>query len=190
MATVASAPFTADDGAPDDVAAAVAPFLAAPRIRFIAKGNHGVSAARNTAIAETSASLIALLDGYYWFRPDYLSTKAARLEGDLKVYLKAQQRLPAQHPVQSVVTAMIGETQQAFSFEHELLRITAGEFASGLTELRAVRSRVRGPVWTLSFALWRVMTALARPMLGWRQRAMARETKCPALAAMLAGGGA
>ena len=115
MATVASAPFTADDGAPDDAAAAVAPLLAAQRIRFIATGNHGVSAACNTAIAETSASLIAL---------------------------------------------------------------------------RAVRSPVRGPVLTLSFALWRVMTTLARPMLGWRQRAMARETKCPALAAMLAGGGA
>ena len=42
-----------DDGAPDDVAAAVAPFLGDSRIRFLATGNHGVSAARNTA--KTSA---------------------------------------------------------------------------------------------------------------------------------------
>ena len=293
-----------DDGAPDDVAAAVAPFLADPRIRFIATDNHGVAAARNTAIAATSAPLIALLDGDDRFRPDYLATMAALLEGEpaiglatcnallfgalprerlcftrpqgrsdgvhgsladvldrsfsvyigttfrradfttvggfdpsmshaedldlwvrllelggsawyvdcvlgdyrvrphsasanplrllegsMKVYLKAQLRLPAQHPVQGVITAMIDETQQALDFEHALLRIAGGEIARGLTELRAVRSQVQGPVWTLSFALWRVMPALARPMLGWRHRAMARGTRRRSLAAVLAGGG-
>ena len=49
-----------DDGAPDDVAGAVAPFLSDPRIRFLATANHGVSAARNTAIAASSAPLVAL----------------------------------------------------------------------------------------------------------------------------------
>jgi glycosyltransferase involved in cell wall biosynthesis len=44
-----------DDGAPDDVAGAVAPYLADPRVRFIATANHGVSAARNRAIAEARA---------------------------------------------------------------------------------------------------------------------------------------
>ena len=292
-----------DDGAPDDVAAAVAPFLADKRIRFIATGNYGVSAARNTAIAATTAPLIALLDGDDRFRPDYLAAMAALLEGDpaiglatcnallfgalprerlcftrpqgssdgvrgsladvldrsfsvyigttfrrvdfaaaggfdpnmshaedldlwvrllelggsawyvdcvlgdyrvrphsasanpvrllegnMKVYLKAQQRLPARHPVQGIITAMIGETQQALDFEHALLRIAGGEIARGLTELRAVRSQVQGPVWTLSFALWRIIPTLARPMLGWRQRKMARGTPRPTLAAVLAGG--
>ncbi len=292
-----------DDGAPDDVAAAVAPFLADKRIRFIATGNYGVSAARNTAIAATTAPLIALLDGDDRFRPDYLAAMAALLEGEpaiglatcnallfgalprerlcftrpqgssdgvrgsladvldrsfsvyigttfrrvdfaaaggfdpnmshaedldlwvrllelggsawyvdcvlgdyrvrphsasanpvrllegnMKVYLKAQQRLPARHPVQAIITAMIGETQQALDFEHALLRIAGGEIARGLTELRAVRSQVQGPVWTLSFALWRIMPTLARPMLGWRQRKMARGTPRPTLAAVLAGG--
>ena len=289
-----------DDGAPDDVAAAVAPFLADPRIRFIATANHGVSAARNTAIAATAAPLIALLDGDDRFRPDYLATMAALLEADpairlatcnallfgalprerlcfthlqgrsdgihgsladvldrsfsvyigttfrradfaavsgfdpsmthaedldlwvrllelggsacyvdrvlgeyrvrphsasdnpvrllegsLKVYLKAQQRLPAAHPVQGVITAMLAETRQALDFEHALLRIAGGEFARGLAELRAVRSQVQGPVWSLSFALWQIMPGLARPMLGWRRRAMARGAKRPALAALL-----
>ena len=292
-----------DDGAPDDVAAAVAPFLADKRIRFIATGNYGVSAARNTAIAATTAPLIALLDGDDRFRPDYLAAMAALLEGDpaiglatcnallfgalprerlcftrpqgssdgvrgsladvldrsfsvyigttfrradfaaaggfdpnmshaedldlwvrllelggsawyvdcvlgdyrvrphsasanpvrllegnMKVYLKAQQRLPARHPVQGIITAMIGETQQALDFEHALLRIAGGEIARGLTELRAVRSQVQGPVWTLSFALWRIIPTLARPMLGWRTRKMARGTPRPTLAAVLAGG--
>lgn len=76
-----------DDGAPDDVAAAVAPFLADPRIRFLATPNGGVSTARNRAIAETSAPLIALLDGDDLFRPTYLETMVGVLEGDPGVRL-------------------------------------------------------------------------------------------------------
>ncbi|HQV02220.1 MULTISPECIES: glycosyltransferase family A protein [unclassified Novosphingobium] len=71
-----------DDGAPDDVAGAVAPYLHDPRIRFLATDNHGVSGARNTAIAATSAPYIALLDGDDRFRPDYLARTTARLDAD------------------------------------------------------------------------------------------------------------
>ena len=291
-----------DDGAPDDVASAVAPFLSDPRIRFLATANHGVSAARNTAIAATSAPLIALLDGDDRFRPDYLATMVPLLEGhpdvrlatcntllfgalpreqlcfthrqgssdgvhgslldvldrsfsvyigttfrradfnsiagfnesmthsedldlwvrllelggsayyvdqvlgeyrvrphsasddpvrllqgNLKVYLGAQQRLPANHHAHAVIAAMLDETRAALEFEHALLRIAGGEIDRGLSDLRAVRSRVQGPVWTLSFALWRMMPGLARPMLGWRRAARARSAKRPSLAAVLSG---
>ncbi len=71
-----------DDGAPDDVAGAVEPFLADSRIRFLATPNHGVSAARNTAIAATSAPLIALLDGDDRLLPDYLDRMVAAMEAD------------------------------------------------------------------------------------------------------------
>lgn len=71
-----------DDGAPDDVAGAVAPFLADPRIRFLATANQGVSTARNTAIAASSAPLVALLDGDDLFRPDYLASVVPILESD------------------------------------------------------------------------------------------------------------
>lgn len=71
-----------DDGAPDDVASAVAPFLADPRIRFLATSNGGVSAARNRAIAASRASLIALLDGDDLFRPAYLEAMIAVLESE------------------------------------------------------------------------------------------------------------
>lgn len=71
-----------DDGAPDDVAGAVAPYLSDPRIRFLATTNQGVSGARNTAIAATCAPLIALLDGDDRFRPDYLACTVAALEAD------------------------------------------------------------------------------------------------------------
>ena len=71
-----------DDGAPDDVAGAVAPFLSDPRIRFLATANHGVSGARNRAIREARAPLIALLDGDDRFRPTYLETTVGLLESD------------------------------------------------------------------------------------------------------------
>ena len=76
-----------DDGAPDDVAGAVAPFLRDPRIRFLTTTNGGVSAARNRAIAASSAPLIALLDGDDLFRPGYLAAMVPLLEDDPDVRL-------------------------------------------------------------------------------------------------------
>jgi GT2 family glycosyltransferase len=71
-----------DDGAPDDVAVAVAPYLADPRIRFLATDNRGVSAARNRAVAASSAPYVALLDGDDLYRPDYLARTVAALDAD------------------------------------------------------------------------------------------------------------
>jgi glycosyltransferase involved in cell wall biosynthesis len=71
-----------DDGAPDDVAGAVAPFLVDPRFRFLKTANGGVSVARNQAIASCSAPLLTLLDGDDLLRPDYLATMVPLLEAD------------------------------------------------------------------------------------------------------------
>ena len=71
-----------DDGARDDVAGAVAPYLNDPRIRFLSTDNRGVSAARNRAVAATSAPCVALLDGDDLYRPDYLARTVAALEDD------------------------------------------------------------------------------------------------------------
>jgi glycosyltransferase involved in cell wall biosynthesis len=71
-----------DDGSPDDAAAIVAPYLADPRITFLATENRGVSAARNTAIAHSRAPLIALLDGDDRLAPNYLSTMVAALDAN------------------------------------------------------------------------------------------------------------
>lgn len=71
-----------DDGAPDDVAGAVARYLGDPRIRFLATDNRGVSAARNRAVAATSAPYIALLDGDDLLRPHYLARTVAALDAD------------------------------------------------------------------------------------------------------------
>lgn len=71
-----------DDGAPDDVAGAVGPFLDDPRMTFLQTGNGGVSFARNRAIAETRAPYIALLDGDDLLRPTYLEQMVNALEAD------------------------------------------------------------------------------------------------------------
>ncbi|GAA4779455.1 hypothetical protein GCM10023306_29540 [Novosphingobium ginsenosidimutans] len=71
-----------DDGAPDDVAGAVAPFLSDPRIRFLKTDNGGVSLARNRAIASCTAPLLTLLDGDDLLRPDYLATMVPLMEAD------------------------------------------------------------------------------------------------------------
>lgn len=71
-----------DDGAPDDVATAVQPYLTDRRIRFLTTTNHGVSAARNHAIGESRAPLVALLDGDDLFRPAYLTTMVAAMNAD------------------------------------------------------------------------------------------------------------
>jgi glycosyltransferase involved in cell wall biosynthesis len=76
-----------DDGAPDDVAGAVSPFLSDSRIRFMHTSNHGVSGARNRAVQETSAPLIALLDGDDLFRPGYLAAMCDVLEADQGIRL-------------------------------------------------------------------------------------------------------
>jgi glycosyltransferase involved in cell wall biosynthesis len=278
-----------DDGAPDDVAGAVAPYLSDPRIRFLATANQGVSGARNTAIAATSAPLIALLDGDDRFRPDYLARTVAALEGDdevrlvtvnalifgavpherhcfegkqgtsdglsgsladvldrsfgvyigttfrradferiggfdtamaqsedfdlwvrlmelggragyidtvlgeyrvrpnsasahaarmllgnIRVYEKARAALPADAPEQELLTRLLQQSQQALDFEYAVDRVVEGDIQRGLSELRRVKALVSGPVWTWSFALWRVFPSLAGPMLAWRRRAHSR----------------
>ena len=278
-----------DDGAPDDVAGAVAPYLSDPRIRFLATTNQGVSGARNTAIAATCAPLIALLDGDDRFRPDYLARTVAALEadpdlrlvtvnalifgavpherhcfegqqgksdglsgsladvldrsfgvyigttfrradfariggfdttmaqsedfdlwvrlmelggwagyidsvlgeyrvrpnsasahaarmllGNIRVYEKARAALPADAPEQGLLTQLLEQSQQALDFEYAVDRVVEGDIQRGLAELRRVKTLVSGPVWTLSFTLWRVFPGLAAPMLAWRRRAHSR----------------
>ncbi len=289
-----------DDGAPDDVAGAVAPYLADPRIHFLATANQGVSGARNTAIAATTAPYIALLDGDDRFCPDYLARTLARLDhdpslrlvtvnalifgavprerlcfeqrqgrsdglhgsladvldrsfgvyigttfrradfvrtagfdptfthsedfdmwvqlmqlggragyvdevlgeyrvrsnsasasrermlrGNLRVYEKALAAMQPDAPERELALRLAHETQQAIAFEHALDRVIDGDTAGGLAALRKVKAEVGGLVWSLSFALWSLLPALARPMLAWRRRAHSRGRSEGGLKALL-----
>lgn len=76
-----------DDGAPDDVAGAVAPYLHDPRIRFMATDNRGVGGARNRAIAACTAPLLTLLDADDMLCPRYFEAILPPLEQDLALRL-------------------------------------------------------------------------------------------------------
>ena len=61
------------DGSSEETAAAVAPFLDDPRIRFIWQERAGSASARNRGISETHAPLIAYLDDDNLWYPDFLA---------------------------------------------------------------------------------------------------------------------
>lgn len=274
-----------DDGAPDDVASAVAPFLADPRIRFLSTPNRGVSAARNAAIAASSAPLVALLDGDDLFRPGYLAAVVPILEneadvrlvtcnalifgavarlrtcveqpqpvygtlaqvldrsfnvyigttfrradfdaiggfdprmaqsedfdlwvrlmmlggraryidavlgeyrvrpgsasanagrmllGNIRTYEKARAALAPGAPERPLLDRLIADSRAALEFEHAIDCIVDGDTRRGLAALRKARGQVGGLMWRLSFGLWQLFPALARPMLRWRRRAHSR----------------
>ncbi|MEQ1509612.1 MAG: glycosyltransferase family A protein [Sphingopyxis sp.] len=71
-----------DDGSPDDIGAACAPWLNDPRFRLIRTQNCGLAAARNRGISEARSSLIALLDGDDRYQPEYLSKMLERINAD------------------------------------------------------------------------------------------------------------
>jgi glycosyltransferase involved in cell wall biosynthesis len=71
-----------DDGSPDDVGGACAPFADDPRIRVMLTDNRGVATARNRAIAAARAPYLALLDGDDEYEPDYLATMIEIIEQD------------------------------------------------------------------------------------------------------------
>jgi glycosyltransferase involved in cell wall biosynthesis len=64
-----------DDGSTDNTAEVVAPFLDrfGPRMRYIKQENHGMSAARNTAVRSSTSEYIALLDADDVWMPCRLS---------------------------------------------------------------------------------------------------------------------
>jgi glycosyltransferase involved in cell wall biosynthesis len=71
-----------DDGAPDDVASAVARFADDRRIRLLQTTNGGLATARNRGVAASRAPFIALLDGDDQYEPDYLDRMLAAIEAD------------------------------------------------------------------------------------------------------------
>ena len=274
-----------DDGAPDDVAGAVEPFLVDSRIRMIRTANHGVSAARNAAIQSARAPLVALLDGDDLYYPDYLeqmtaeieshagsalvtcnarlfgaipdgesfaqnngrvgaATLAAVLDRSFDVYIGSMfrrddwARVGGFDPAMShsedfdfwvrlmidhgdaryldeplgqyrirpgsaswselkilhgnahtyrkamallsdreegrVAERMLAQTERQIARLEAIARVEGGATGPALEELRSHSSDLRSPVWQTAFLVWRVLPALAAPMLRWRREANAR----------------
>jgi GT2 family glycosyltransferase len=71
-----------DDGSDDDSAAAIRPFLADPRIRYLRQAHTGVCAARNLGLREARADIITFLDSDNLYFPGFLAGALAALRDD------------------------------------------------------------------------------------------------------------
>ncbi len=70
-----------DDGSTDDTPAAVAPFLADPRVRYVRADRLGQSRAKNLGIGLTRAPLVAFLDADDAWLPTKLDKQLALFDG-------------------------------------------------------------------------------------------------------------
>jgi hypothetical protein len=71
-----------DDGSTDDIAGAMQPLRADPRIRLVRRTNAGECAARNTGIGLARGELIAYLDSDNFWYPDFLAAAAETFRAD------------------------------------------------------------------------------------------------------------
>src|SRR5947209_5721465 len=72
-----------DDGSPDGTGAAVAPYLADPRVTYHRlEHNRGLGVALNWALDHSTAPLVAYLPSDDVYYADHLATLAARLSAD------------------------------------------------------------------------------------------------------------
>lgn len=76
-----------DDGSPDDIAGAVAPYL--NKIRYVRKENGGAASARNRGLDETTGELVALLDADDLWEPTKVERQLAVFEAHPEVGLVA-----------------------------------------------------------------------------------------------------
>jgi glycosyltransferase involved in cell wall biosynthesis len=72
-----------DDGSTDDTAAAVAPYLADTRIRYVQQPARGASAARNHGLTLARGPFIAYVDSDNFWYPHFLATAVNALASDL-----------------------------------------------------------------------------------------------------------
>ena len=122
-----------------------------------------------------TAHYIDAVLGEYRVRPGSASANAGRmLLGNIRTYEKARAALPADAPEIPLLDRLLADSRAALEFEHAIDCIVDGDTQRGLSALHGCRSQVAGVTWRLSFALWRLFPALARPMLRWRRRAHSR----------------
>lgn len=78
-----------DDGSTDNTAEVVAPYIEqlGPKLKYIKQANAGLPAARNTAIRNSSAELLALLDADDIWLPERLAESVKCFEGRPQVGL-------------------------------------------------------------------------------------------------------
>ncbi len=71
-----------DDGSTDDIAGALAPFLADPRIRLVRQTNGGECVARNHGLRLARGEIVAYLDSDNYWYPEFLGAAAKVFRAD------------------------------------------------------------------------------------------------------------
>jgi glycosyltransferase involved in cell wall biosynthesis len=71
-----------DDGSTDGTGLIVQGYTSDPRVRYFRTENHGVSSARNHALAKATGSLVAYLDSDNTWNPDYLRLMVIKVVSD------------------------------------------------------------------------------------------------------------
>jgi hypothetical protein len=71
-----------DDGGDDDTAAAIAPLLRDPRVRFFRQAHAGQGAARNRGLREARGDIVAFLDSDNLYFPGFLASAAGAFRND------------------------------------------------------------------------------------------------------------
>jgi glycosyltransferase involved in cell wall biosynthesis len=169
-----------DDGAPDDVAGAFAPFAGDPRMRLLQTDNGGVSVARNRAISAARASYIALLDGDDMYEPDHLARMLAHLQADRRLGfvscdvwvfghgLRGPRLYSERYPIEGPVTLERVLTREVMINTTSIMRRSAFEAVGGYDErLKTVEDL---DLWIrLLAAGWRG-AVLPEPLARYRRR--------------------
>ncbi len=169
-----------DDGAPDDVAGAWAPFASDSRIRLLLTDNGGVAIARNRAFAESRGRFIALLDGDDAYEPSYLATMIDAIRPHPEVGFvtcdaiyfgladRAGRRFSAFHPQDGEVTLERIMRQEFNVFTACVMRREAIDSVGGYdTTLRSVEDL---DLWIrLVAAGWRGLR-VDQPLVHYRRR--------------------
>jgi glycosyltransferase involved in cell wall biosynthesis len=71
-----------DDGSADDIAGAMRPFLADPRIRLVHRPHEGECATRNHGLSLARGEIVAYIDSDNFWYPDFLAAAAAVFRAD------------------------------------------------------------------------------------------------------------
>lgn len=170
-----------DDGSPDDVTAAFAPFLDDRRFRLLKTAHQGVSAARNHAIGACASPLIALLDGDDAYDPAYLEQMVARIDDDPTLafvscdalvfgsHPQAGQMYSAKHALAGPVTLRRVLSRETNIFVAVIIRRAAFNQVGGFDTRLAASEDL--DLWIRMLSAGWTAAMLPKPLVRYRRRA-------------------
>ena len=125
-----------DDGSPDDIATALAPF--GNQVKLIRKANGGAGSARNLGIDRSSGDVVAFLDADDFWEPQKLQRQCAILSGNPDIGLTSSTWL-----------------EQSPGLAREAIALDTKELDRPLSPVRDRISKLASMIWTSTVAVRR-----------------------------------